>query len=293
MVKNAKKSLWIARAALLALVFGLLLGLSAAAATPIRVFDGANLFTQQEKADLAAAIAGLEQKWGNDIVIATTGNARGMSAEKYAETLYDQYGFGKANGKKGGVLYLIDMDNREAFIFRADDAMYYFTDERVSSMLDAVFERLGAGQYAASASVFLKQVDTYFTAGVPKGQHNYDVETGEVTPYKSLTPIEMAMSGLAGLLGGAGVAGGVSGRYKRVGETPAYELGRMGRLNLGVQQDRYYDRQLTSLYSPVPRYTGTGGGGGSGGFTPGRSSGHWSSGGGGGGSFRGGMGRKF
>ena len=57
-------------------------------------------------------IASMRKEMNMDVVIATTDDAEGKSAETYCEDFYINGGFG--TGKDySGVIFLIDMDNRE------------------------------------------------------------------------------------------------------------------------------------------------------------------------------------
>lgn len=76
------------------------------------VFDDAMLFTEEEKVNLYVEVNYLSQSYNMDIVIVTTNDALGKSSREYADDYFDYGGFG-IGGNYDGILFLIDMDNRE------------------------------------------------------------------------------------------------------------------------------------------------------------------------------------
>ena len=65
-----------------------------------------------------------------------------------------------------GILFLIDMDNGEAYISTTGIAIRYLTDERIESILDLVFDNgLIDGDYYGAAVGFLKGTEDYLEKG--------------------------------------------------------------------------------------------------------------------------------
>ena len=84
-------------------LFFALLAPARAYAAETRVFDQANLFSAAEKQELERQIATEREKMKLDLVVVTTNQAGGKSAEAYADDFYDQGGYGYG-AKKSGVL---------------------------------------------------------------------------------------------------------------------------------------------------------------------------------------------
>lgn len=158
-------------------------GIMAYAAPAERVFDNAGLFTETEREYLERKAVQTGDKLDMDVVVLTISDAEGKSALRFADDYYEENGFGTGR-KHSGVLYLIDMDNREIALSTLGDMDLYLTDERVDSLLEQLFEEVTDGHYAASANVFLEGVDGYVEAGIPEGQHRYDPETGRSEYYR-------------------------------------------------------------------------------------------------------------
>ncbi len=151
----------------------------------MRVYDEAGLFTEPEIRNYEAAIGELRESLDFDVVLVTTEDAEGRTGQEYADEFYDYGGFGEGSGHDG-ILFLIDMDNRELAFSTFGKAMRIFTDARIEEMLDHVYEGAEKDDFAASAEAFLEDVEYYGEKGIPGGQYNYDQETGAVSRHKSI-----------------------------------------------------------------------------------------------------------
>lgn len=248
-----------------------------------RVYDKAGLFTQSQSDALEERIAALRQKISMDVVILTIDDAEGKSSMEYADDYYEAYEFGE--GKKySGALFLVDMDNREAWISTEGDMIGYLTDDRIESILDDAYAGLSNGDFGAAAVSFLKGVEKYVDMGVPGDLYYYDTETGKITKPRSLTLGNLLFAAAASLI--AGVTGiiVVFSKYKWHAASYRYPLMEKCRLQLTNQEDVLINRTVTHVR--VQSSSSSGGSSGSGGS---RSSTHRSS----SGRTHGGGGRKF
>lgn len=151
-------------------------GLNALAVTP-KVYDKAELFSTTETQELDKRAEELTEKLKLDIVIVTTNDTEGKSTREYADDFFDYNGFGY-NGSKDGILLLIDMQNRQVYISPSGIGIQYFTDERINSVLDNVYNYLTDKNYAEGASTFLNNVETYVNSGIPENQYSQNETTG-------------------------------------------------------------------------------------------------------------------
>lgn len=154
------------------------------AAGETRVFDQAELLGS-DTARLEEKIAGLRQKTKMDVVLVTTTDADGKSARNYADDYYEAGGFGTRKDHSG-VLFLIDMDNREIYISTEGTMIRFLTDSRVDAMLDHAYTYAGNGDYVGVMDSFLDDLAAYYQKGIPGGQYNYDTETGKISRYYSI-----------------------------------------------------------------------------------------------------------
>ena len=233
-----------------------------------RVFDQAGLFSEAEKSSMEEEIASMRKDMNMDVVIITTDDAGGKSAERYSEDFYTNGNFG--TGKDySGVIFLIDMDNRELYIAPVGMMNRFLTDKRWNEILDNAYEGASNGDYAASAEAFLDGVRQYYAAGIPGGQYNYDRDTGKVSIYRSITWLEALVALAVALFTAAGPCIGVMNRYAMKKERrqagnylKAYRAD--CRFCFSTNTDHLVNKTVTHIVIPKSNTDGhTGGGGGS------------------------------
>ena len=175
------------------------------------VFDKADLLTTEEEDELNDMANNLAENFNMNFVILTTDDAEGKEAEVYADDFYMDNGFCD-DGKDGGAIYLIDMDNRRVQVETAGDMkVRYITDDRVDGIIDVGYEDVKDGAYAAAFEVMLNATVDYIEDGVVDGKYTYNEDTGEYDYYdtgKEIRQITLAEFLIA--LGIALVAGGVA-----------------------------------------------------------------------------------
>lgn len=244
------------------------------------VYDEAGLLSADEITVLNEQISMMHEETGWDIFAVTTDDANGKSAQAYADDFYDV----RTTENSDGILVLIDMDNREIYISSCGRAIRYLTDARVERILDAGYAYVSEAEYAECLSAMLKKAAYYYEAGIPDHQYNYDVETGAVSRYHSLTWEEILPVLLLAAGAGIGVYVFVIRSYKLKGGRYDYPYVKYGKVNLTECEDRFI-RAHTS-HQHIQTDSGRSGGSSSG---SGRSSTHTSS----SGRSHGGGGRKF
>lgn len=142
-------------------------------AAEIKVYDFASLFSLDEVESLQEEATSLAEKYQMDVGIVTTNDTQGQSAMDYADDFYDQNDFGYG-ATKDGLLFLIDMDNREIYISTCGKGISYFTDLRISQMLDSIYYFVSDGNYYGAATDFLDQVTLYLDKGIPSNQNTIE-----------------------------------------------------------------------------------------------------------------------
>lgn len=162
-----------------------------------RVFDQAGLFTQKEKSSMEEEISSMREEMDMDVVVVTTDDTSGKSAQEAAEDFYIEGNFG--TGKEySGVLFLIDMDNRELYIAPVGEMNRYLTDYRWNEILDRAYDEVSAGDYAAGAEAFLSSVREYYAAGIPNGQYTVVEKKLSIRWYEVLLALAVAAGAAAG-----------------------------------------------------------------------------------------------
>lgn len=256
-----------------------------------RVYDMAGLLTEDEIAGFEQTIGEYRDRMKLDIVVVTTEDSEGKSAMEYADDFYDYGGFGYGR-LKNGVLFLIDMDNRELYVSTSGDVIRLLTDSRIESILDDVYVGAGRSDFADSVDAFLKDMDQYYRMGIESGQYNYDTETGRISIHRSIRWYELLLAlAVSGFVAGS-VCMGVVNRYgmkKERRQAANYLMAYRAdcRFEYQNQTDNLVNKFVTTAI--IPRQQNHSGGGSSGGSHSGRSSTHSSS----SGRSHGGGGRKF
>ena len=238
-----------------------------AANTEERVFDNAGLFTKQEAQEIRSAIAAFQTETGMDFVVVTSDASHGdASQQEIADAFYEKGGFG-LDKEASGALYYIDMYAREEYISTTGAMIDYMTDDRVQSALDVSNPNLRAARYADAALAMLSKVEQFVKAGIPEGQYQYDVVTGQrlTARHKVLTSTEMLVGGALCLVVGMIFVGIVKSRYKLKGSTYRYEYNANAKVNMTDSRDDYLRTTVTRTRKAPPPNSGSGGFGGGGG----------------------------
>lgn len=151
-----------------------------------RIFDFADLLTSEEEEHLNELSYAIGDQVKADILIVTTNDAEGKSAMEYADDFYDdgEYGYEAPYGT--GILFLIDMDNREAWLSTSGDAINHFSEARIDATLDDIYPYLSGGDYYNSALSFLENVEHYMRStpsSSNKNEYNPDAYPDTIFNY--------------------------------------------------------------------------------------------------------------
>ncbi len=249
-------------------------------ATESYVYDYAGLLSFDEIAALERQIVDMKEKTDWDIFAVTTYDAEGKSSVAYADDFYDE----RTSEDSDGILVLIDMDNREIYVSTSGKAIRYLEDNRMERVLDEGFYYVSDGEYASCLSVMLSMVEDFYDSGIPQDQYNYDVETGAVSEYRTLTWMEVVPVLLLAVGVGLAIYIIVVKSYSMKGGRYDYPYMKYGKLDLIEHEDRFIRQHVTHQ-----RIQTSSGSGGSGRSSSGRSSVHRSS----SGRSHGGGGRRF
>lgn len=176
-----------------------------------RVFDLADLLTDDEEAELQSRIDGLVELYNQDIGIVTVEDESVMSTQEFADEFYENSGMGIGENRTG-VLFCLDMYNRETYLTTTGDMIDIIDDQRREEIFDAQMEYLSGGDYLGAFSEALDYTDKFIEMGVADDHTGINAATGEVMdpseygstydPDRAATPAERAAS--AAMLGGIG-----------------------------------------------------------------------------------------
>ncbi len=273
MKEMMKKLRWAARLALIVMVLcGIFLFAPAenawAAGSWCGVDDAAGLLTDSEEQKLTKTIEAYTAKYECEIAVVTTNDAQGQTAQAYADAYAERIGMSMTEEGYPGILFLIDMDNREIYIATQGKAIGWYSEKRIDRILDNCFNHVADGEYYDTCTAFLKGVRDYMGREPERGTR--------MGLFGVL--VRLAVS----LIVGAAITFAMV--YKRGGRvtTNAATYFNAAQSHLDEKEDHFVRRTLTRRHIPKPQNKGGGHSGGGGGI-------HVSSGGG----VHGGGGRKF
>lgn len=209
------------------------------------VNDEAFLFSDTEQVDLEDRTNALSDEYNMDILITTTDDAEGKSSRDYADDYFDYGGFGRGEDHDG-ILFLMDMDNREIYISTTGTGIAYLTDERIEDILDHAFDAgLPDGNYYGTAVAFLERTEYFLLAGIPEDQH-----TVEEREPNQLTLRDVIVA----LVGGTGVGGiffsKVKSKYKLRDPGSSYSYKSNSGINFINNEDDLVDTRVTRRRIP-------------------------------------------
>jgi len=121
------------------------------------IVDNANLLTDNEEKSLLDEMTNLTN-YGNIIVL--TINQNNTTTANYASNYYhNNY------GTSSGTLFLIDMDNREIYIFSDGDNYNTITSDKAYIITDNTYKYATNEEYYKCASYSIKQINTLLSGG--------------------------------------------------------------------------------------------------------------------------------
>ena len=131
-----------------------------------KIYDYADLFNSVEEESLFELVNDFIEKQNLDMAIVTINTNNKSSARAYADDFYDYNNFGK-NSTYDGLLFLIDMDNREMYISTTGNAILIYDDNRIERILDSTYEKIAVQDYYGCAEKFVERAESYANCGVP------------------------------------------------------------------------------------------------------------------------------
>lgn len=211
------------------------------------VFDDAVLFSEDERVKLENEVNSLSNAYNMDIVIVTTNDTDGKTSREYADDFFDYGGFGVGDNHDG-ILFLIDMENREAYISTSGIGIRYLTDERIEKILDNVFDSgLGDGDYYGAAMGFLRGTKDYLESGIPSNQYNKPEKTKN-----KLTFTDVVISIIGGILTSSIFYFTTKSSYRTPKPANPFAYKKNSFMNLTSNEDKLIDTFVTHRVIPKP-----------------------------------------
>ncbi|MDR1630126.1 MAG: TPM domain-containing protein [Oscillospiraceae bacterium] len=258
--------------------------------------DAAALLNSAEKSRIKQQAADLAAAYGHDVVLLTTSDAGGRTAESYAERYIRKLRSG-GHSLKDAFLFLIDMDNREPYVWWSGSAEAMYESRPVA---DAVFKSIRkdltngnyAGAFFSAIDTVSYYADSYSSVETPQqerpgGQSDdnteyrtgydnteyddagYDDDAYPVAPDVPDSSLSTGQAVLSALVVGLAAAlitvFTVNRKYKTVGVTGGLPYNIKKDLTLRNSQDILTGQNVTTRHIPKPPPPPSHGGGHSGG----------------------------
>ncbi len=205
------------------------------------VYDDAGLFYETELTALQEELNSLTEQTGWDVAVVTTDDAKGKTSMAYADDFYEELDYGD-----NGVIYLIDMDNREIYISATGAASECLTDVRMDNIFDSAVSYASQGSFYKAVSTEISMTSEYFKAGIP------------VDSDKAAMQIALVITSvIIGIAVAAFWAVSVykSYSFKEIGEI--YDYSSKSKVNFSVNSDNLVNSFITTRIRPKQRKTPT------------------------------------
>ena len=114
--------------------------------TEQRVFDYAELIDEADEREMHLWIQDMRENWGMDLAYLTTNDTEGKTVQQYGADFYVEHDLGLGENYDG-VIFVLDMGNREGQIVTCGKAIDIYTDYYIDVMWDDMVTFLSDGDY--------------------------------------------------------------------------------------------------------------------------------------------------
>ena len=147
--------------------------------TSEKVYDYADLLTDEEEEKLRNLAMDYIEKYKMDMALVTIDNNPYGVAERYtqeyAQDFYDYNDFGVGT-KKDGVIVLIDMSSRYSYISTTGEAILIYDDARIENLHDYAYNYLSIREYYNAFESYVNKLSDYASSGVPESNKYYCID---------------------------------------------------------------------------------------------------------------------
>lgn len=143
-----------------------------------RLVDDADLLTNSEESELLELLNEISERQKVDVVVVTADTLNGKSPRAYADDFYDYNGYG-FGADYDGILFLVSMEDRDAYIAACGYGSTAITDDAREYILDEAVPELSNGAYLDGFKTYAGLCDTFISqarSGNPYGVGNLPKE---------------------------------------------------------------------------------------------------------------------
>lgn len=161
------------RQSILCILFFLFLGVSTISADVQRIYDDANLLTDEEIADLEEKAAVYYDEWKTDFIVITSNDADGKFIERYMGDFTDELSDKFNRAEDNMVVLTMKMDNRDILVSSFGFGEEYIDDNRMDYIRNNITPDLSSGDYYEAYILFFELADSYL--GVSPGINPHSI----------------------------------------------------------------------------------------------------------------------
>lgn len=228
---------------------------SEGASTYGRLVDNASLLSDDEYTQLKESIDSVSEKHTFDVVIVTEDSIGDSTPTEYADDFFDYKGYGEGENYDG-ILFLLDMENRNWAISTTGSGISCFTDAGQSAIMDEVKPYLSDDDYYEAFDTFVTKCDEYLT----------QAENGKPYDVNNMQKQKISVSYLLLIAVGSGAVIGIlvvlimKSKLKTVRMQPmANSYVKQGSFVLTDKADLYLYKHVTKTAKPKDNDSGSGG----------------------------------
>lgn len=172
-----------------------------------RVFDYADLLTEEEEEKLNELCLEKEDALETELYILTTLDTEGKKTVNYVDDFGDNHAFGYDKEYGNYMILCIDMQNRIVWLSTSGKAEEYFTEARIDTLLDNLYPALKAERYYDTCYSYLQSGEKYLSeepsytgsdpSNYPETMFEYD-EEGK--PFYKYWYVRLLIAAVAGAI---------------------------------------------------------------------------------------------
>lgn len=127
----------------------------------VMIDDRASLFSEEEAENIDVAAYEFANLTEFSVAVVTTENAMGKSVMEFADDYYDSLIF-SSGWSENGILFLIDMDNREIYVSCAGLCIDEYSDYELNEIVDGGYAYVSAGEYSDCIITMISEAEKLF-----------------------------------------------------------------------------------------------------------------------------------
>ncbi|MBR3780130.1 MAG: TPM domain-containing protein [Clostridia bacterium] len=144
----------------------------------VMIDDRASLFSEEETERVDEAAYEFANSTEFSVAVVTTEDAMGKSAMEFADDYYDSLIF-SSGWSENGILFLIDMDNREIYVSCAGLCIDEYSDYELNKIVDSGYFYVTEGEYADCIITMISEAEKLFAESNDISSY---YENGELIP---------------------------------------------------------------------------------------------------------------